>query len=88
MAEIGNGKAVPIIGIAGIKGWSWKQGPFGSEANDGVVALSEVSAEWLTEQVTLPVVHTLLPASKQVINVILERLMTNNSIKADRKINV
>lgn len=74
MAEIGTVRAVPIVGIAGIKGWSWKHGPFGAELNDGVVSLSEVSAEWLTEQVTLPVVHTLLPASKQVIKVILKRL--------------
>lgn len=89
MTEIGTVKNVPIVGIAGIKGWAWKQGPFGLEANDGVVALSEVSAEWLTEQVTLPVVHTLLPASKQVIKVILERLaQCDDQLKADRKIGI
>jgi hypothetical protein len=74
MAEIGAVKGVPIVGIAGIKGWSWRQGPFGVEHNDGLVSLSEVSADWLDEQVKIPVVHTLLPSSQQVAQIILERV--------------
>ena len=46
---------------------------FAGELNDGVVSLSEVSAEWLVDQVKAPVAHTLLPASKQVAGIILER---------------
>lgn len=64
----------PTTGIVGVKGLTWKQGPFGDELNDGVVALSEVSAEWLVDQVQLPVVHTLLPASQHVAGIILERM--------------
>lgn len=63
----------PTTGIAGVKGVTWKRGPFAGELNDGVVSLSEVSAEWLVDQVKAPVVHTLLPASKQVAGIILER---------------
>jgi pimeloyl-ACP methyl ester carboxylesterase len=64
----------PTTGIAGVKGVTWRRGPFGGEPNDGIVTLSEVSAEWLVDQVKLPVVHTLLPASKQVAGIIIERL--------------
>lgn len=73
MAEIGAVKGVPCVGIAGIKGWS-RLGPFGAELNDGLVSLSEVSADWLDEQIKLPVVHTLLPSSQEVAQIILERV--------------
>ncbi len=73
MAEIGTVKGVPIVGIAGIKGWS-RLGPFGAELNDGVVSISEVSADWLDEQIEIPVVHTLLPSSQQVAQIIIERV--------------
>lgn len=64
----------PTTGIAGIKGMSGKLSPFGSEPNDGVVSLSEVSADWLTYQIKLPIIHTLLPSSKQVAQIILQRI--------------
>lgn len=50
-----------------------RRGPFGGEPNDGVVSLSEVSAGWLTDLVHVPVLHTLLPASRRVARVILAR---------------
>jgi hypothetical protein len=49
-------------------------GRFGTEPNDGVVSLSEVSADWLEDQVLVPVIHTLLPASRQVGAVITNKL--------------
>lgn len=78
MSEIGS-VTVPTIGIAGVKGPFWKQSPFGDELNDGVVSLSEVSAEWLSEQIQLPTIHTLLPSSKQVARIILERVKLGHS---------
>jgi hypothetical protein len=72
MSKVGPVSA-PTTAIAGVRGISWRHGPFGSELNDGVVSLSEVSAKWLTEQVTVPIVHTLLPSSKWVSKLILER---------------
>lgn len=64
----------PTTSIVGIRGIGWKRGPFGGEPNDGIVTLSEVSADWLTDQVQLETVHTLLPSSAQVARIILDRL--------------
>lgn len=61
-------------GIAGIKGLSGKLSPFRTEFNDGIVSLSEVSADWLTDQVKLPIIHSLLPSSKQVAQIIIQRI--------------
>lgn len=73
MAGIGSIR-VATTGIAGVRGVSFKGGPFGDDANDGVVSLSEVSADWITTQVCIPVVHTLLPSSRLVSEIILQRL--------------
>jgi hypothetical protein len=48
--------------------------PFNGEANDGIVAISEIAAPWITDEVRLPVIHTLLPASPLVAQAILKRL--------------
>ncbi len=47
---------------------------FGEEANDGVVSLSETRADWLLDAVSVPVMHSFLPASRHVAEVILNRL--------------
>ena len=65
---------VPTVAIVGTLGLSWKAGPFHGELNDGVVSISEVSAVWLQNLVRVHTVHTMLPASKKVSNVILETL--------------
>lgn len=64
----------PVTGIAGVLGASTRIGPFHNEPHDGVVSVSEVSADWLTDAVHVPVAHTFLPASQQVAVVILERM--------------
>jgi pimeloyl-ACP methyl ester carboxylesterase len=66
--------AVPTTAIVGTLGFPRWAGLFGSEVNDGIVSLSEVSADWLTDQVQVPVSHTLLPASPQVADLILARM--------------
>lgn len=70
---------VPTTGIAGTRGLSSGGGPFGSEPNDGVVSLFEVSAPWLQDQVLVAVVHTLLPSSAKVASVILARLLRHET---------
>jgi pimeloyl-ACP methyl ester carboxylesterase len=65
---------VAIIGTEGVQGWFT---PFGDEVNDGVVAVNEVLADWLAEEVHVPVVHTFLPSSHLVSEVILNRLSAN-----------
>ena len=50
---------------------------FGGESNDGVVSFSEVDAAWLTHRIAVRQLHTLLPSSTIVANVILNTLPTN-----------
>jgi pimeloyl-ACP methyl ester carboxylesterase len=69
---------VPTTAIVGTRGILNLRGPFGTETNDGIVSLSEVSAGWLEDRVLVPVVHTLLPSSRRVGAVILERLRRGN----------
>lgn len=65
---------VPTTGIIGVRGLPRTRSPFRDELNDGVVSLAEVSADWLVDQVRVPVVHTLLPSSRRVAEIILQRL--------------
>ena len=65
---------VAVTAIAGTRGLRGCGSPFYGESNDGVVSLSEVSATWLGEPLQVPVVHTLLPASKHVAELILARV--------------
>lgn len=65
---------VPTTAITGTRGIQGASGPFGREPNDGVVAASESSADWADEALQVPVVHTLLPASSQVAEILLARL--------------
>lgn len=65
----------PTMSIVGVRGLRGNRSPFGAELNDGVVSVSEVSAAWITEQVHVPCIHTLLPASSRVTAAILERLV-------------
>jgi len=66
--------SIPTTGIAGVRGIQGRHGPFGMEANDGIVSVSEVIAPWLTNQVQIPVVHTLLPSSGLVAGIVLQSL--------------
>lgn len=65
---------IPTVAIIGIKGWGGRGSPFGSEQNDGVVAVCEASASWIGDEVQVPVVHTLLPSSKVVAEIILGKM--------------
>lgn len=73
MAAVGPLSA-PTTAIAGVRGWVSWQGLFGSELNDGVVSVSEVSAPWLSSPVQVPVAHTLLPSAGLVVEIILQGL--------------
>jgi pimeloyl-ACP methyl ester carboxylesterase len=66
--------AVPTTAIVGRRGLPWPATVFAGEANDGVVAVSEASAEWIRDRVLVDCVHTLLPSSRRVGEIILERL--------------
>ena len=68
------GADVPTVAIAGTRGVHGRLSPFGSEPNDGIVSLGEVSAGRFVEVIRVPVVHTLLPSSKRVAEIMLERI--------------
>lgn len=76
MSAIGSLKEA-TTGIAGVRGFANRGGPFGGEPNDGVVSLREVSAPWLSIQRQVPVIHTLLPSSRRVAEVILSEVSPN-----------
>lgn len=73
MAEVA-ALQVPTTSIVGISGPTGKWSPFQQALNDGVVAAAEARADWLTDEVRVPVIHTLLPASGRVLEVILQKL--------------
>lgn len=72
--------SAPTTVVIGTLGISAKHGPFGREENDGVVSASEVAADWTSDEVRVPVVHTLLPSSRLVSKIILQRLALRESI--------
>lgn len=65
---------VPSVAIVGTRGLRGRLSPFGVEDNDGVVAVSETTAGWLDEIIRIPVVHTLLPSSRQAAQIMLDRI--------------
>ena len=66
--------SAPLTGVIGVRGFRSHHGPFGHEVNDGIVSVAEVSAAWITDEVAVPVVHTLLPSSRRVAEIILKRI--------------
>lgn len=80
MGEIG-GVTIPVTSIIGITGLNSRRSPFGDEPNDGVVAASECGAPWIAEEVRIPCVHTWLPASGQVADVIRARVKSSQKAR-------
>jgi len=73
MAGIGS-VPVPTTSIVGTRGFRWKPNAFSGELNDGIVSVAEVSANWIDEQVQVHTIHTLLPSSTRVSEIILKRI--------------
>lgn len=65
---------VPCVAIQGTCTLPVTARYFVAEANDGVVACSEASADWMDEILTVRQVHALLPGSGEVSRLILARL--------------
>jgi pimeloyl-ACP methyl ester carboxylesterase len=70
---------VPTVAVIGTQGIHGRFTPFGSEENDGLVAVSEARAEWLAEEIHVPVVHTFLPSSRRIAEIMLQRLRAMRS---------
>lgn len=73
MADIG-AVDVPTTSIVGVAGWRGWPSPFKGELNDGIVSISETHADWISEEIRLPMWHTYLPSKKQIADIILARL--------------
>lgn len=71
--------SVPTTSVVGIRGLYGRFSPFGSEENDGVVAASEVSAPWISEEIKVRVIHTYLPSNRKIAQLIIERLPQDTS---------
>lgn len=67
--------SVPTTAIVGVCGLPFKTVFSQEEVNDGLVSLSEVSAGWLNDQVQVPVLHSFMPSSRRVGEIILEKVM-------------
>ena len=72
MASVG-AVTIPTTAIAGTRGWRGRSGIFNGESNDGIVSLTEVSAAWLDAPEQVQTIHTLLPSSRHVGEIILRR---------------
>ncbi len=73
---------IAVTAVTGNRGAPKVFPPFKGEPNDGIVSASETSAEWITDRVELPLVHTLLPSSLRVADAILERLESTLSARS------
>lgn len=65
---------VPTTSIVGTRGLYGRFSPFGNEINDGIVSASEISAEWISEVIHVPTIHTYMPSNKRVSQLVIERL--------------
>jgi hypothetical protein len=66
--------SIPTTCIAGIRGLAATGRAFAGAPNDGVLAISEVTAEWICEHHQVNAIHTLLPTSAEVIRIIVQRM--------------
>jgi len=64
----------PTTCIVGVGGPKKHFGFFGTEANDGLVSVSEASATWLPTPIEVPLLHIFLPLSKRVAAIIIEKV--------------
>ena len=66
--------SVPFTCVAGTAGWRGGFSPFGREANDGVVAVSETLVTEDNQPILLPAFHTFLMNSRSVHELIVDKL--------------
>ena len=64
---------VPCTIIAGTRGLNGRWSPFGDEANDGLVAVTETTLNAADELITLPVTHAFIMNDAKARELIMER---------------
>ncbi|WP_397568368.1 esterase/lipase family protein [Schlesneria sp. T3-172] len=71
---------VPTTSIIGTKSLGPLKKLFGDEENDCVVSYSEVCADWITEEIRLPVSHTFMPSNSLVVKTVIECLKADQPV--------
>ena len=66
---------IPTTSIVGTRTLFGLSRLFGHEINDSIVSHSEVTADWISEEIHVPVIHSALPWNRQVSQHVIERLM-------------
>ncbi len=66
---------IPTTSIVGTRSLFGLSRLFGNEMNDGIVSHSEVTADWISEEIYVPVIHSVLPWNRQVSRLVIERLL-------------
>lgn len=64
---------IPCTVIAGTRGINGRRSPFGDEANDGLVAVTETELEGADEWITLPLRHPFMMNDGRVTKLVLDR---------------
>ena len=67
--------AVPCTIVAGTRGWRGRWSPFGSDTNDGILAVAEARLGAGARVVELPVAHTFMMNDRRVRALVREVLM-------------
>jgi len=66
---------VPTTIIAGTRGINGRWSPFGKDANDGIVAVSETELPGAEEWITVPVAHPFMMNNARVLEMVRERCL-------------
>lgn len=66
--------SVPTTAIVGVCELPFSTVFSPEEVNDGIVSLSEVSENWINDQVKVNIPHSFIPASRRVGDIILDRI--------------
>jgi pimeloyl-ACP methyl ester carboxylesterase len=69
---------IPTTSIVGTRTIVGLSSLFGDEINDGIVSHSEVTADWISEELQVPAIHGALSWSRQVSQLVIERLSVSS----------
>jgi len=65
---------IPTTCIGGTKSIFITKPFFSGQINDGFVSLTEISADWFTEDIQLPLIHSVLPSSRRIARLVVDAI--------------
>ena len=75
---------VPCTVIAGTRGINGRWSPFGNEANDGLVAVSETELDGAEESVTVPARHPFIMNDRRVREIIRQHCSNSEQVRSEK----